>query len=224
MLHRAMHSKLDYILQQHNIVLVDTATMRQKNELLTALYTIQALEDYSSVIAVLESLESDEVKITTILADYCQLDVTEQLSIIQSFNPITLTILKDYILLSYTERVQQYNYKDLIPTLKTFFHLYGNDNIGHILIENDVKPGLTINVYLEYADSVIANTYEQTAANIMSLIYLTPDSIHNPLAVYNTYSLVMLKDLSLVSKIEPLVISIIDKVHEFTKASQQVSI
>lgn len=213
---------LDGILQLHHLRLIPTATIRQRNELLTALYTIQDLEDYSSVLSVLESLETDTIKITTILADYCQLDMSEQLSIIDSFSPITLELLKSYISLRDTERTQGHNH-ELIPTLRVLYRLYGRDSIGHLLIEHGVCVGLSIPLYMQHIDSIVADDDAQTAINVASLIYMTPESLSSPLVVYTTNSLVMLKSLTVVSKIEPLVIAIIDRVQEFTKATTQVS-
>lgn len=220
--HSELHKKLNYILEQHNLKLISTASIRQKNEFLTALYMLQGLEDYSPVIAVLESLETDEVKLTSILEDYCQLDMTEQLTLIADFSPITLDRLKDYIEQQATIKAEQAEYRDLIPPLKAFFKLFGKNNIGYVLIDNDVKPGQPLETYLGYIDNIVASSIDQTALNVLSLIYLTKESLRSPLTVFNQHSLQMLKELTLVSKVEPLLIRMTAKVDELLKAQQQV--
>lgn len=221
--HEELSNKLNDILQQHNLKLVDTATLFQKNEMLTALYSIQSLEDYTPVILVLESLETDEVKLTTILEDYCQLPMEEQLSIITELNPVTLSLLKEYINQSLLNKSKQDSYRGLVPALKVFFKLFGRDNVGFALIDNEVKPGQTLDVYLSYIDNIVAKTIEQTAINVLSLIYMTPKSVHEPLTVYTENSVLMLRDLKLVSKVEPLVITMIGQVNDYLKAQQQAT-
>lgn len=219
--HNELHGKLDFILKNHRITLIPAASLYQKNEMLTALYVIQSLEDYSPVLAVLESLETDEEKLTAVLEDYCQLDQTEQLSILQELDPITLELLKTYIG-QQQKLVEESSYKELVPTLKAFFKVAGPQNLGRALLDNAVKPGQSLAVYLEFIDTVIGATHEQTAENIVSLIYLTPESIQSPLVVFNQNSLLLLKDLSLVVKVEPYVIQWIDRTNELLKAQRQV--
>lgn len=217
-----LHDKLNSILKQHNLELTALASLFQKNEMLSALYTIQSLEDYSSVIAVLQSLETDEVKLTTILEDYCQLDMSEQMTIIKHFEPTTLDLLKEYIQRKTALVTEESSYRNLIPAIKVFFTLFGKDNVGYALIDNDIKPGQSIDLYLNYIDNIVAKTLDQTAINVLSLIYLTPESIQSPLAVFNQHSLQMLKDLALVPKVETLVLRMVSKVEEYLKAQQQV--
>lgn len=217
-----LHRKLDEVLRSHRVGLSQEATLYQKNQMLIALFTIQQLEDYTSVMCVLESLETDEVKLTSILEDYCELDYTEMMTIIEDFNPIALMALKQYVenQTALNDLVANENIKQYIPVLKAFFKLYGTNNIGHLLIENDVKPGQSLETYLTYVDNLVASTVEQTALNVISVLYMTPDSLKSPLELYRKHSLEILHDLALVSKVEPMIISMTDRVNEYLKVQR----
>ena len=215
-----LHVTLNEILKQHNLQLSNEATLIQKNDIIEALYTIQGLEDYSAIETVLNTLDTDEVKLAIILEDYCSLDRTEILSVIEFFNPVTLELLKVFINDKQKSIEDNSVEKSLIPTFKLFIQLYGRDNIGALLINNGIKLGYDLNLYLGYIDNIQAQTDSQTAVNVMSLIYMTPESLNGPLTIFNQYSLNMLHDLTLVGRIEPLVIRIINEVNEYIEANK----
>lgn len=209
-----LHNQLDEVLKYHQIVLVDDATHIQKNALLSALLTLQTLDDHTSVLCVLESLETDEEQLSSILADYCDLDQTEILSIIADFNPIMLTCLKRYIQDKLSLAAETVPYQALLPRLKQFFTLYGKENIGYILIDQDVKPGYPLDMYL----SLTENTFDKTAINITSLILLTLESQQSPIDLFHQYSERMVGDIRIIPSIEAEMLQILNTVDEHVRA------
>lgn len=218
-----LHSQLDYVLQQHNIRVTPEATLEEKNEIISALALIQNLEDYSGIITLLESFESDDLQLATILSDLCMLDYTRILSLIEYFDPHILQLLKDFIYSKENEAAGEDKQPlAVVANAKLFFTQYGKENIGGNLIDNDVNMGSKFETYLPFVDEdLVVESDEQTAMNILSLLYLSIDGYNAPLLVYRKYSYQLLHDLNRVSKIETLIVKTINLFEEFKKAHNE---
>jgi hypothetical protein len=219
-----LHAGLDYILNEHNITLTEDTSIRTKNEILSALNVVQDLEDYTSIICILESFEDDAVKLSTVISDLCVLDVTDVMVSLESFDDSILTTLKDYIYgkestvhETITDDVTGY-----IDNLKVFISLYGDETIGSKFIEGGFSLGEPIEVYLGFLEADFTNiTDDKTVAmHVLSLIYMSQGSLSNPIDVYREHSAMLLKDLSRVSAIEVMILDMISKVEEVKNANQ----
>lgn len=220
---KELHNKLNFMLQEHTIVSTPEATVFEKNEILLALAHIQKLEDYTGVIRVLESLEPDEIKFATIISDLSTLDESTVLSVVSTFNPRVLDILKQYI----------YNKEDVVDSsemvdskllnhFKLFTSIYGEDNLGSIMLTNGMRAGQRFDTYLTYVESdIVSDNDDKTALNILSCIYLSYDGLNSPLLVYRKYSTRLLHDLNRISRIEVKILSMIAKLSEYKKAEDE---
>jgi hypothetical protein len=218
-----LNKKLDYMLSEHQLQLVPEATVFQKNEILLALAHVQNLENYTGIIAVLESLESDELKTALILSDLSTLDESTVLSLVAKINPRTLQALKDYIYAK--EKAQEQNGlldNKLLANFILFTKLYGQATLGAGLLSSGMMAAQRFHIYLGFVESeVVVKDDEQTALNIMSLIYLSEDGFNSPLLVYHKYSYRLLQDLNRVSRIEVKILGIIAKITEHRNAQDE---
>lgn len=220
---RILHSKLDYILQQHTIKLVDDVSLEQKNMILDGLYLVQDLEDYTGIIRELESFNTDHEQLATVLADLCSVEQVDILVLIEDFSPVLLTNLKNYIYGKEQLKAQTdvKEHQNIITTLKLFFKLYGEDNIGHSLIVSNVALNQTMELYLEYSKgAIVVDNDHQTASNILSIIYMTSNGINNPIEVYRNYSSNLIGNLNQISRIEALIIRMVAKINEHKQAER----
>lgn len=211
-----LNEGLDYILEQHSIKLVEEATIFEKNELLYALAYIQNLEDYSAIIAILESLESDEEQLAIILSDLCQLEQIKIMSIVENFNP---NILKDLKLFIYGKEKEAIQVSDLdtkiVNNFKLFTQIAGQDTLGYQLVETGIVVGVKFETYLPYVSDLIKQgSPKQIAASILSIIYLSQDGFNNPLLLFRKHSFTLLEDLNLVSNVEVEVIKLVAQLEE----------
>lgn len=216
-----LNSKLNFILKEHTIELTNEATIFDKNEILVAFLLIQDLEDYTGIISLLESFESKEEKLSLILSDLTMLDQAKVLELVVSFSDTMLDTLKQFIYEIENNKPEKANGSKFITinNLKQLFSCLGKDNLGYLLAKSGVIVGERFETYLPYTDKdLVANTDEQTALNILSLIYMSSDGINNPLLLYRKYSFQILQDLNKVSRIEVLVVSMVNKLNEFKKA------
>jgi len=218
-----INSGLDFILKEHTITLNDNATIVDKNELLIALLRIQDLEDYESIICVLESLETDEEKLSLILSDLCKLDQIRILTIIDSFNNSILKLLKQFIYKKEklnSESIEQIQI-DIETNLKLFIKFKKDNNLINNILGTMVI-GSSFNNYLSFfGDDIIANSDEETANNILALLYMSLDGYVSPLSTYRIFSYDILQNLDKVSKIETIILNIINAFNEFKKVENE---
>lgn len=212
--HHLLIQRLDTVLHQHYIHLSTEATFVHRIEIIQGLLALQTLEDYNPVLTVLESSLTDEEQIASILEEYCNLDHSEILSIVDAFNNVTLIKLKEFIQQKATLEQEIQPFKYLLPRLRQFFKLYGKDNIGYQLIDNDVKPGYMLDTYLQITEL----QFERTAVNVASLILLDPRSSESPIALFNQYSHTLFNDIRLIPAIEAEILKMINVTDEHVKA------
>ena len=218
----SINDDLDYMLMQHTVILIPEATIAQKNQLLSALFILQDLEDYSIVINILESFEDDYVKFATILSDLCLLDTMEIISIVSVFQRTILDQLKSLIYKREKIKVVIRNTNPaIIENLKIFTTLYGDQLTGMQLIVNGFIIGEKFRTYFPYIEkSIITENIEETTLNILSVIYITTESLNDPIAVYREISDLLFKDLNQISKVESMIISRVGEINEYRKAEQ----
>lgn len=212
-----LHKDLDYILEQHTIVLDENTSIGLKNKILTALCLVQDLEDYTSIICMLESFEDPSVQLSTIIADIVGIDVTDVLMVLESFDDDILAKLKDFI---YARETQDFTAVDVdlnpyIQNLETFFQLYGNENIAAKFVEGNFRLAEDFDVYLGYVDGDLSQSDDKVlAVNLLSMIYMSFGSLSNPIDLYRQHSAEIVKDLNRISKIESMIIQMIGQVNE----------
>lgn len=217
-----LHDKLDYIFTEHLIVLNDDASITQKNELLKALYLIQHLEDTTPIIRMLESLESDEEKIATILSDLCELEKVDVMLLIESFESNLLDKLKYFV---YNKEQSEYtevvDVRDNITNLKVFFQEYGTANIGYALVSSEVMLGEDLSTYLQYVkDDVATADVKETAVNILSLLYMSKGGSNDTISLFREHSADILPNLNIISKVEVHIMQMINKVAEIATVNR----
>ena len=65
----ALANQLDFIVKAHLIRLVDSATIRDRIDILDALYRVQHLEDYTAITSILSSEEDEADQMSRILEE-----------------------------------------------------------------------------------------------------------------------------------------------------------
>ena len=189
-----LQTRLDYVLNEHTIKLVETTTIEEKNEILSALLLIQNLEDYSGIINTLESLESNEEQLAIILSDLCLLSDVKIMELVESFDSTILSKLKQFIYSKETDNQDideetQKTKLNITNNLKLFFELSGTNNLAYLLISSSIIVGELFETYLSYIeDDIVSKSDEQTAINILSMIYLSSNGYNAPLLTFRKYS------------------------------------
>lgn len=216
--------KLDFILEQHKIKLTNEATLNEKILVLDGLMLLLDLESYEAVIATLESFEPDEVKLCTILADICSVDISVILGIIEHFDTNILATLKEFVYekeRAKTKIQEPSTSKQHIDILKILFKLCEGEVLAHSYIEAGFTIGLNIDSYIEFWDTDLTTIEDNQLANdMLSIIYLSKDGILNPIETYRLKLAKLINDINKISKIEVLILNMVGRVSEQLQATR----
>lgn len=213
-------NKLKFILQEHKINPVEDINIQNLNEILNALYIIQDLEDYTGIIRLLESLESDTEILIQILAELCILSETEILGCIESFDETILKNLKQFIY-SKEKDVVEVTDLDFINNIKDFFIVFDSNTVGKVLINSGMRINSSVKFYIQYlSKDILIGTNENIALNILSVLMLTTEGQRDPINIYRKISFYLFQNLNTSSIIEIEIIKLLNKYNEYKKAKQ----
>lgn len=204
---------LNEILENHTIVLTDEATFSETNTIADTLYNIQHLEDYSAIIELLESLETSDIILATILADHCGLSATKIMSIIDSYDDEVLVKLKAFIYAKEESDIEPMDVTAIRSKAILFFDKYGKDNAGYALIEGNVDLGLPFETYITMiGDSSITNsTIDQLAINLLSVILLSKEGSNDPLMTFRNHSELLVGDMKTINAVDSKILSLLTR-------------
>lgn len=222
----AINERLNYLLEQHTVKLTDEATIDQKNQILNALGHMQKLQDYSGVIGVLESLEDDTEKLVSILSDHVLMDESELMTLIVGFSEDLLTKLKEYIyaIEEATPSEDEPVRLDILSNLRLFNEFTEGKTLAASAIDAGSRVSERFMTYFTFfKDDMVSPNNDATAANILSVLFMSIDGYNSPLLVYRKYSLNILNDLTRVSKVEVSLLNLIAKYSEFKKAKHEAT-
>ena len=218
-----LHKKLDFVLKEHTVKLVEDASITDKMEVLTALARLQTLEDYTGVIALLESLEDDVTKFSLIISDFCNLESSQVASHTEHFSPLLLERLKLFIYAKeQTTDAATPLPPEVLENASLFFKFNEEASIGLMLIKNDVLVGCSFKSYIPFIEEgMLVGDPKAVALNMLSLLVLSSDGFTSPLDTYRTYSMQLLHDLNTVSAVEVALIALIASFDEYKKAQSE---
>lgn len=219
-----LNKKLDYVINQHEIYLTDEATVEDKIEIMSALYCFQNLEDYTGVIRMLESFESDYEILSVIISDICMLTSTRMMTILDRFSPSLLINMKLYItnLEATEENNDERADSKILINLKKYFKFLEQSCLAEYFIRDGIQIGQRFYSYISYCENSIVSSYDETTAkNFLSIILMSSDGYNNPLMVYRKYGYRILQDLNRVSSVETHVIRLLNNFNERKKAEDE---
>lgn len=225
-----LNTCLDFVLQAHTLTMTEEATVYQKNEILTALASLQKLEDYTGIIRTLESLEPNDEQLSLILSEQCQLDQGQILTLIESYNPSVLVKLKNYIYAFESEMIAHVP-EGFDKMIKAFIQVFekpeaiASDNfnyLGSIFYTNNIVLNMEFSDYLPFVEDNFNPTQEEdTALQLLSVILLSSDGQASPLDTYRKYSFQLLQDLNKTSSIETYFVKNLAHLNEYLKVQDE---
>lgn len=221
---KEINDKLDFIIQQHGITLISEVTLNQKNQVLTALGHLQKLDDYGAVIRTLETFEDDISQLASVLSEMTFMEEPELHSIIAYVAPSTMRTMKQFAYQKEEEAIssEEPNY-DLLENFKLFNEYTKNASLAHLMVSNGASLGNRFRDYLPFVENVFLEEKDDAkkTLNIFSLLSISSDGYNSPLLVYRKYSMQLLHDLNLVSKIEVILLKLIADYSEYKKVQYE---
>jgi len=218
-----LNNQLDYIVKQHLIELTDNATTHDRIIILDALFRIQHLENYITIISILTSEEDSVDKLSRILEELTEYDQAHFLHLLKEVNVRTLELLELYI-----ENQLQFEEEEpvdysIIERVKLFNDVLGKSHIGFVLLDAGMKVGYPLRLYLPFVEEhlVVENNNEQSALNILSIIYMSDTPEQAILTTYRDVGETAFKSIDLVGRAENFVLKMISKIQDTRKINNE---
>lgn len=214
--------KLKFVLSEHSIEVDDEIRIDQLNEICNAFLIVQDTISYEALLSELESFDSDEEKLATIISDLCILTKEDVLTLITKFDPLILENLKKFLYNQEKETDDAIKLPvDFISNIRHFFELFPSDTIGKIIIA-DVKVGMPFADYLSFfSDSIVNYSDDNAAINLLSVLIFSIDGQKDPISVYRKHSFSIFNDIHRTAVIEVHLMKFLANYLDFVKAKKK---
>lgn len=211
------------ITTQHGFKLIPNVSLTQVNEILSALYLIQNLEDYSMIEYRLSSNDDPTKVVADCLAFVTHFEWHDYLRIIESVSEAFLKGLRVFV----ESKTSDEAYKpDLIhkETVTAYFKFMGDTvvfgagllregfTIDNTLTQLVAMGGMTLPGDL---DKLAMSNPVQTAVEIVTFLILAKDTYQIPLVGFNKNTSTFLSKIEDVTKITPIVVKIINDFNSY---------
>lgn len=213
-------------LSDHGVIVNAESTLYDRVEILSGIFLLSYLEDYTYVLTVLDSYFSPIEKIGRLLSECCLLNEIEVLDQLESVDDHFLDAVRalatdreDVAIVDFDES------KDIIVrNLKDYNELHP-DTIGYTLLKDDIAIGISIDNYLALLDgSIDFNTIRDKdllATQIFSLLLLSRSGINGLLLLYRKYSMMFLDDINTISEVEARLIHLLKELLDHKKFKEE---
>lgn len=218
-----LHKKLDTVIQCHLIIPMEAAHIHEKVGLIEALYNIQHLTDYSSIVHTLEADYDPIERLAEVLSTCGELTPIAIENMILEFNPSILETLKQFVYAKESETdtiltsTQEFQRK-IIRNLRSFKDFLDSDlalifkgkpAIGLTMLESNVMVGQDLELYIPFIDAQLKHQdYPKLALDVYSIILLSDEGYNNPVGTFKKNCGWLLDDLTAISKVDPLYMTI----------------
>lgn len=215
-----LHKQIDTIIQFHLITPMEASHIHEKVSLLEALYNIQHLNDYTTIIHTLEADYDPLERLAEILSSCSEMTPLAIENMILDFNPSILDTLKQFVYGKETDTKtiltdNQELQRKIIRNLRTFkdflttnlaLSFKNHTGIGLQMLESNVMVGQDLELYIPFVDAQLKHTdYPKLALDIYSIILLSSEGYINPVGVFKKNAGWLMDDLTAISKVDPLI-------------------
>lgn len=224
-----LSSKLDYVVSQHKIKLNDGLPLATKVNILSVLLLVMYLEDYSYILTVLESEETDLEKLCKIISEYSTLSEVVVMESVESIDPSFMKKLKDFAYSKEETAIidEDESDKEVITNVKLLKELTGIESIGYQLLKGNAKPNLTLENYLaligEDIPEELTKNIETIAHNVLSLLLLTRSNLNGILMLYRKNFHLLIDDLATVTAVEVKLIEELNRFLDFKRIQKEMA-
>ncbi len=212
-----VRTKIVEVIHAHEIFVTDDILLKDANEVLSAIYILQTLEDYSWVQYRLSSLQPNTVIVADILSHVSTYEPHQFARLIPMVSDNFMRLLRAVVDARVTEETYDPdgNHDKMIKNLFSFCN--NHPTMGGALLTEGLNINLTLKQLLDIAPYDVAATISeeavknpiQAALDIVTFIMIGKDTYQVPVVSYKRYSSLFLNDTLLVTRLEPIVSKII---------------
>ena len=213
------------LLTMHGIGIRPDAELHIKNQVVSVLFRLQAIDDPTPILRITETALSDEEQLARIIDSYSTIDEAVFLSVLDGLDPSFIPGLQAFLYAQETaieqrEAAESDENKAILKNLRAFFTLLGSDNLACALLENGVSFGAPFETYFAYIeDALLSGTDDQIALNLLALFLMSSDGSSDPLQFFRAMSETLIPTHEHRLRIEGKLTELLNSFHHYLKAN-----
>lgn len=218
---------IDFVFKHHMVQVTQDCPLRKRVAILSALYAVQDMQDYTTIAVCLESDQDTLEKFSFIVSELTELSEEDVLENLEHVDPLTLDNLYRYALSKIgdgTSSVDEDAVRDIVTKLKLFKQFSKNEDlVGNTLLDNGALLNQPFSRYLPYIVGYFDEVSKSKdglslAKDVLSLLFLSSDGKNRPFDVYKENSGLLFSNPSVVTKVDVALITVVGQFAAFMEA------
>lgn len=209
--------KIVTLLYAHEVFVEKGILLKDANEIASAIYILQTLEDYSWVQYRLSSMQGNEIIVADILSYVSTYEPHEFLRLITAVSDNFMRLLRAVV----DARVNEETYDPDTAHDKMVKNLFSFCNNHPTMGGAMLAEGLNLNITLKQLIDIVPHDLPtvlteqglknpiQTALDIVTFIMIGKDTYQVPIVSYKRYANLFISDSVMITRLEPIVSKII---------------
>lgn len=215
-----IHRKLNVIVDKHRISLDPDILMRDKVDLLDALYRFMYLENYDTIYACLNSTEPDDVQFCKVIALLTDNNETEWMSKIVYISESSVDLMRKFVKSKVSDKEDDIDLDTIDKihaNLSMFSKCFGSENLANQLTIAGVAIGASFAAYYQIIHDVFDDLPPaDLAMNLLGVFMLTPEGSGDLLKLFRDNIELVTTDLKKIGETEIAYQKLIDQLKIIT--------
>lgn len=193
-----------YLLDRHGISLSEDTTLAFNNIVLRGLFQLQHLEDPTSVLRILETMENREYKIATILEELTNVPSITFLQMLDEVRPICTDLLSEFLYMQEDNKKESgVIIPEIVEKVKLFKEVLGINQAVRVILDSDTVMGEEFKLYMPLFDELreVVTDENVLVETLLFLLLYSRDGVNNPVSVFEQYSDHLVSDLTMSSRL-----------------------
>lgn len=219
---------IDFVFKHHMVEVTPGCPLRKRVAILSALYAVQDMQDYTTVAVCLESDQDPLEKFAFIVSELTELTEEEVLEHLEHVDPLTLDNLYRYAVSKgggdSDDEMSEEAVREIVSKVNLFKQFSrGEDLLGSTLIDNGALLNQPFQRYLPYITGYfdeVSKTKDglALARDVFSLLLISSDGKSRPFDVYKENSGRLFSNSVLVTKVDVALVTVVGQFIAFMEA------
>lgn len=219
---------IDFVLTHHMVQLTDECPLRKRVAVLSALYMVQDLQDYTTIAICLESDQDPVEKFAFIVNSLTELTEEDVLENTDHVDPLMLDNLYKYAVSKGGGDVQEdllsKDVRAVVSRLACLMQFNKNvPLLGNTLLDNGALPNQPFANYLPYISGYFEKMLKykdsaELAKDVYSLLCLSGDGKTKPFDVFKENSSRLFPNTAVVTKVDVALLTVVGQFTAFEEA------
>ncbi len=211
-----VHTILNHILKEHQLVLSGDASMDIKIKILRSFFDLQHLDLYEVLSNIVYGTDDVEEAVALVVEEISGLEYTTTMEAFSYVSSDLLNYLRTFIDGKITNTVE--NNKDILDRLKVYFKVVGQGNVVKDMLDKELVVGVNIETYVPYITGIEKHTVLEVAIDIIGIILYSGVCYSDVLDTYREHSGEFLHDLVTISRVDIAISKLVGDLTNYKEA------